>query len=321
VDGVARIEETCYREKRFMHIPDGFLTTRVWGSMDLVAAPAVAILARRAQREFDHHKVPLMGVMGAFIFAAQMINFPVGNGTSGHLVGGALLAMTLGPAAASIVMTAILATQALVFQDGGLLALGTNVFNMAIAGVWLGYLPFALLRGRKAGIFLGGTISLLVSASLALAELMISKIPMPPAVLAVSSLLFLVSALIEGAITLAVVQALEKIQPGFLREPKGMRGAGRMTLGVSAACLAVAGIFIASVKPDGIESLAQQTGVWTRVTTLFHAPLADYQTAFISSTLLGKSLAGLAGIVVVYGLCFVISRVLTTTAGSPREGV
>jgi cobalt/nickel transport system permease protein len=309
-----------------MHIPDGCLTTRVWGAMDLVAAPVVGLLARRAQRDFDHHKVPLMGVMGAFIFAAQMINFPVGNGTSGHLVGGALLAMTLGPAAATIVMTAILATQALVFQDGGLLALGTNVFNMAIAGVWLGYLPFALLRGRKAGVFLGGTISLLASASLAMAELMISRIPMPPAVLAVSSLLFVVSALIEGAITLAVVQALEKIQPGFLREPKGLSGAGRMTLAIGSAGLAAVGIFIASVKPDGIESLAQQSGVWSRVTTLFHAPLADYQTAFVSSSFLGKSLAGLAGIVVIYALCFVISRVLTATAGSrstahPREGV
>src|SRR5947209_5933511 len=182
-----------------MHIPDGFLTARVWGSMDLLAVPSVALLARRAQRDFDHHKVPLMGVMGAFIFAAQMINFPVGNGTSGHLVGGALLAMTLGPAAASIVMTAILATQALVFQDGGLLALGTNVFNMAIAGVWLGYLPFALLRGRKSGVFLGGMISLLASAGLALCELLFSRVPIPPSVLALSIGLFFVSAVAEGA--------------------------------------------------------------------------------------------------------------------------
>src|SRR5882757_2901673 len=132
-----------------MHIPDGFLSVPVWATMDAIAAPSVALLARRAQREFDHHRIPLMGVMGAFIFAAQMINFPVGSGTSGHLVGGALLSFTLGPAAASIVMTAILATQALIFQDGGLLALGANVFNMAIAGVLVGYLPYLLLRGRK----------------------------------------------------------------------------------------------------------------------------------------------------------------------------
>src|ERR1700691_1185795 len=155
-----------------MHIPDGFLSIPVWGTMDVITLPSVAWIARRAQREFDHHKIPLLGVMGAFIFAAQMINFPVGIGTSGHLVGGALLAFTLGPAAASIVMTAILATQALIFQDGGLLALGADVFNMAIAGVVAGYLPYMLLRGRRAGVFLGGLISVLVSALLALGELL-----------------------------------------------------------------------------------------------------------------------------------------------------
>jgi cobalt/nickel transport system permease protein len=309
-----------------MHIPDGFLRVRVWGTLDVVAAPAVAYLARRAQRDFDHHKVPLMGVMGAFIFAAQMINFPVGNGTSGHLVGGALLAFTLGPAAASIVMTAILATQALIFQDGGLLALGANVFNMAIAGVWLGYLPYALLRGRKAGVFLGGMISLLVSAALALSELLASDVPIPPSLLAVSAGLFVVSAAIEGGITLAVVQALERIQPGFLRQPKGMNARTGAILGVASASLAAAGIFVASTKPDGIVSLARQTGVWSKVTTLFKTPLADYQAAFVTSPWLTKSVAGLSGLVVVYVLCLVISRFLAAgrpplaAPGSPRKG-
>src|SRR5580658_3740914 len=166
-----------------MHIPDGFLSVPVWCAMDGAALPSVAYLARRAQRESSDHRIPLMGVMGAFVFAAQMINFPVGNGTSGHLLGGALLSFTLGPAAASIVMTAILATQALVFQDGGLLALGANVFNMAIAGVLAGYLPWALLRGSKPGVFLGGMFSLLASAALALFELLRSGVRMPPEVL------------------------------------------------------------------------------------------------------------------------------------------
>src|SRR5437899_12228386 len=132
-----------------MHIPDGFLSTPVWATLDLAAAPAVGYFARRAQG-LEQSKVPLLGVMGAFLFAAQMINFPVGVGTSGHLVGGALLACTLGPAAASVVMCAILAIQALVFQDGGILALGANVFNMAIAGVLAGYLPYHLW-GRGSG--------------------------------------------------------------------------------------------------------------------------------------------------------------------------
>ena len=133
-----------------MHIPDGFLATPVWATLDVAAAPAVGYLARRAQQGLEQSKVPLLGVMGAFVFAAQMINFPVGMGTSGHLVGAALLAYTLGPAAAGVVLTAILAVQALVFQDGGVLALGANVINMAIAGMLAGYLPMYLWgAGRR----------------------------------------------------------------------------------------------------------------------------------------------------------------------------
>src|SRR5262249_19699058 len=117
-----------------MHIPDGFLSTPVWAALDVAAVPAAGWVVRKAKSEFDESKLPLLGVMGAFVFAAQMINFPVGAATSGHLVGAALLSFTLGPAAASVVMIAILAIQALVFQDGGILALGANVINMAVGG-------------------------------------------------------------------------------------------------------------------------------------------------------------------------------------------
>ena len=121
----------------------------------------------------EDRRIPLLGVMGAFVFAAQMINFPVGLGTSGHLVGGALLAIVLGPAAAAVVMTAILAMQAFVFQDGGIMALGANVFNMAMVGVLAGYLPYRMW-GRAGGAprrsSSGGVLSVLVSACLALAR-------------------------------------------------------------------------------------------------------------------------------------------------------
>jgi cobalt/nickel transport system permease protein len=298
-----------------MHIPDGFLTARVWVPLDLAAAPAAAWLGRRAQRDFDHHKIPLMGVMGAFIFAAQMINFPVGNGTSGHLVGGALLSFTLGPAAASIVMIAILSIQALIFQDGGLLALGANVCNMAIAGVMAGYLPYILLKGRKSGIFLGGVLSLLTSALLALGELAVSGVPMPRAVLGVSLGLFVVSALVEGAITVAVVGALEKIQPGFLRSPTAGPGRGMVVLRSTAVVLAGAGIFLASDRPDGIENFARNTGIWSRATALFQTPLADYQLGFsgshgTGSNWFGKTLAGLVGVILVYLVCRIAARLL-----------
>ncbi|HEX4137724.1 MAG TPA: energy-coupling factor ABC transporter permease [Bryobacteraceae bacterium] len=294
-----------------MHIPDGFLSVPVWGTMDAIAIPSVALIAKRAQREFDHHRIPLMGVMGAFIFAAQMINFPVGNGTSGHLLGGALLSFTLGPAAASIVMTAILATQALVFQDGGLLALGANVFNMAIAGVLAGYLPYVLLRGKKAGIFLGGVSSVLVSALLALAELFRSGVRMPSAALAVSIGLFVISAVVEGAITLAVMQALERRKPGLVPRP-------RATGALAAASLALvgAGVFLASQLPDGIQKLALQTGIAARAQAILRSPLAGYKLQILASPVPARLLAGIIGLFVVYILCLGISRILTLS----REG-
>src|ERR1700722_10299863 len=164
-----------------MHIPDNFLSPPVWATLDAIAVPAVGLMLRQAGRDLDDTRIPLLGVMGAFVFAAQMINFPVGVGTSGHMVGGALLAYTLGPAPAALVMTVIIAIQAFVFQDGGVLALGANVFNMAVVGVLAGYWPFHLwgAKWRRAAIFAGAFLSVMVSGSLALGELLISVVGMP----------------------------------------------------------------------------------------------------------------------------------------------
>jgi cobalt/nickel transport system permease protein len=277
-----------------VHIPDGFLSTPVWAALDALAAPAAGFAARRAQRGFDESKAPLLGVMGAFVFAAQMINFPVGVGTSGHLVGGALLAVTLGPAAASVVMTAILAIQALLFQDGGVLALGANVLNMAVVGVLAGYLPYHLFgrgRTRRAAIFAGGGLSVLASAVLALAELLLSGVRMPASVLGISLGLFLISAVIEGAITLAVVAALENIQPGFVRQPAASHSVLLSAVGITAVLLAAGGVVFASTAPDGIEHLAIQAGLTK--------PLSNYGGG-----------AGVAGVGLVFLLLIVGGRVM-----------
>jgi cobalt/nickel transport system permease protein len=277
-----------------VHIPDGFLTTPVWAALDALALPAAGFAARRAQRGFDESKAPLLGVMGAFVFAAQMINFPVGVGTSGHLVGGALLACTLGPAAASVVMTAILVIQSLLFQDGGVLALGANVLNMAVAGVLAGYLPYHLWgggRGRRAAIFAGGALSVLASAVLALAELLLSGVRMPVSVLGLSLGFFVVSALIEGAITVAVIAALENIQPGFVRHPVPGRSVLVGAVGLTAVLLAAGGVLFASTAPDGIENLAIQAGLTK--------PLSGYGGG-----------AGLAGVGLIFVLLVIGGRVL-----------
>jgi cobalt/nickel transport system permease protein len=277
-----------------VHIPDGFLTTPVWATLDALALPAAGFAARRAQRGFDDSKAPLLGVMGAFVFAAQMINFPVGVGTSGHLVGGALLSCTLGPAAASVVMTAILIIQSLLFQDGGVLSLGANVWNMAVVGVLAGYLPYYLWgrgRSRRAAIFAGGTLSVLASAVLALAELLLSGVRMPASVLGVSLGFFAVSALIEGAITVAVITSLENIQPGFVRTPAPGRTVLVGAVGLTALLLAAGGLVFASTAPDGIENLAMRAGL--------SKPLTGYGSG-----------AGVAGVGLIFLMLVLGGRIL-----------
>ncbi len=133
-----------------LHIPDGFVSLPVaaagWGA----AAAVIVVAARRADRDLEERAAPLMGVMAAFIFAGQMVNFPVAGGTSGHLVGGALAAILLGPWAAVIVMTAVVALQALLFQDGGLAAAGVNTLNMAVVSVLVGWVAYRALRPLRA---------------------------------------------------------------------------------------------------------------------------------------------------------------------------
>lgn len=288
-----------------MHIPDGFLSTPVWGAFDVLAVPSFGILARRARKQSDDRAIPLMGVMGAFIFAAQMINFPVGPGTSGHLVGGTLLAITLGPATATIVMTAILAIQALVFQDGGILALGANVFNMAIIGVLAGYAPYRLIK-NSAGIFAGGMLSVLASACFALAELSISGIPLPHRILWITLTFFAVNAVLEGAITLAAVRAIGRLNPAWTTRGASTGGGRAMAMvALLAIILAAAGFLVASTHPDGIEVLsAAHSPAW------LHAPLADYEAHGIASPWLRKSIAGVAGLGLIYLACIAAGRFL-----------
>jgi cobalt/nickel transport system permease protein len=138
-----------------LHAPDGFVSAPIAIAMWAATAAVVAYAVTRTNRELDDRAVPLLGVMAAFIFAAQMFNFPVGPGMSGHLLGGVLASVMLGPWAGTLVMTAVVAVQALVFQDGGLLIMGANIFNMGIVGTLGGYALYRVavvpLGGEAAG--------------------------------------------------------------------------------------------------------------------------------------------------------------------------
>lgn len=129
-----------------MHIPDGFVDLPTSAAFGLVAAAGVAASLKGASKSLDDRTTPLAGLTAVFIFAAQMINFPVAAGTSGHLLGGALAAVLVGPYVATLALTVVLGVQALLFADGGLSAFGLNVFNMSLLGVWASYGIYKLLR-------------------------------------------------------------------------------------------------------------------------------------------------------------------------------
>ena len=156
-----------------MHIPDGFIDIPTSVAFAGLAATGVAISLKGANSTLDEKTAPLAGLTATFIFAVQMLNFPVAAGTSGHLLGGALAAVLVGPWAASLALTVVLLMQALLFADGGLTALGLNVFNMSLIGVWVGYLIFTLVKKllpkNKSSIsvaaFLAGLISVPFAAA------------------------------------------------------------------------------------------------------------------------------------------------------------
>lgn len=134
-----------------MHAPDGFLTVPVAAVMWLITIAALAVAVRRTNHRLDERAIPLMGVMAAFIFAAQMVNFQVVGGTSGHLLGGVLAAVLLGPWAGTLVMACVIAVQALVFQDGGLVVMGANIVNMGVIGTLGGYAVYRAIAGLLGG--------------------------------------------------------------------------------------------------------------------------------------------------------------------------
>ncbi len=163
-----------------MHILDGFLATNTWVSAWVVSIGILSFCLRKLRQALTDKMVPLMGVMAAFIFAAQMLNFPVAGGTSGHLLGGVLAAVLLGPYAAAVVLCCVLVVQCLLFQDGGLTALGANIFNMAIVGTMVGYLVYRTIwkftahKYMFAAIFLAAWFSVVLAASFCALELAIS---------------------------------------------------------------------------------------------------------------------------------------------------
>lgn len=166
-----------------MHIPDGFLNVPTLVTTGAISVVCIGIATKQTSKRLGEKHIPMMGIMAAFIFVAQMLNFPL-IGTSGHFLGAALAAIVLGPWAAILIMTCVLLVQCLIFQDGGLLALGANIFNMGIVGSFVGYYSFFLINkvlgsSKKSMVFAwfsAGWISIMAAAIICAIELSISGI-------------------------------------------------------------------------------------------------------------------------------------------------
>ncbi len=209
-----------------LHAPDGFFTLPVAIAGYAISAAVIAYAIRRTNRQLNERMIPLMGVMAAFIFAAQMLNFPVVGGTSGHLIGGALAAILLGPWAAVLVMTSVVGLQALLFQDGGLIVLGVNLLNMAVLSCLVGYLVYRLSGepGASASTllfrgFIAAFVSVVVSAMAAAVELSISGTsPFLVAFPAMTSVYALIG-IGEGLITAGALAFIRAARPDLLKAP------------------------------------------------------------------------------------------------------
>ena len=210
-----------------MHIPDGFLDTKTWIGMGGISTAFIGIAVRKANRKISEKHIPLLGVMAAFVFAAQMFNFPVGGGTSGHFMGATLIAILLGPWASVLIMTTVLTVQCLVFQDGGITALGANIFNMGIVGGFFGYYVNTVIQlfiqGRKGtliGSFTASWCSIVLSAVCCAIELGVSgTIPLKLGIPAMAGI-HAVIGIGEGFITAATLSLLARVRPDLLNLQK-----------------------------------------------------------------------------------------------------
>ncbi|MFJ7998554.1 energy-coupling factor ABC transporter permease [Streptomyces sp. NPDC096310] len=318
-----------------MHVPDGFIDLPVSAATGVVAAAAVAVSLRGARRELDERTAPLAGLVAAFIFAVQMLNFPVAAGTSGHLLGGALAAILVGPFTGVLCVSVVLLMQGILFADGGLTALGVNITDMAVVTTAVAYVLFrglvTVLPRTRRSVTLASFAAALVSvpaAALAFTGLYAiggtSDVPLGRTLTAMVGVHLLIG-IGEAAITALTVGAVIAVRPDLVYGARGLTAPLKLRVGgelvdaapaapvvpsarptrtVWAAGLATAVVlagfvsFYASADPDGLEKVAADQGI-DKKTDEHHtagSPLADYGVRDIADARISGGLAGLIGV-------------------------
>lgn len=300
-----------------MHAPDGFLDATTAIATGAVSAAAVGVALRGAREQLDEKTVPIAGVTAAFVFAAQMVNFPVAAGTTGHLLGGALAAVLLGPAVGLLVVTVVVLVQALIFADGGLTALGYNVLNMAVVTSLGGWAMFRLscrfLPRSRTGVAiaagLAGFVSVVLSAMAFSLEWLVGATVAVPFDRVFTAMVGVhaVIGIGEGVITGLTVAAVLATRPDLVAGARDLRlapGSGSrrvrpaVVAGVAVALVVAIGVAQFAVDdPDGLEAVADEVGF--AETAQDHpferSVFADYATTGVASEPVSLALAGASG--------------------------
>ena len=304
-----------------MHAPDGFLNIGTAVATGAVSLGVLTTTLRSIGASLKERQAPLAGVIAAFVFAAQMFNFPVAAGTSGHLLGGALAAVLLGPGLGSVVVTVVVVVQALVFADGGLTALGYNIINMAIVTAFGGYAAYWLFRkvlpANRAGVIgatgLAAGVSVVLSAVAFSLEWLFGATA-PVAFDKVFGAMVSFHVLIgigEGVISALAVGAVLAARPDlvygaqdidFKVDGRSRRFSRRVfVIAALVVALAVAAVVsqFAVDSPDGLERVAEDTGIVGEASALEGSLFADYAVAGLENPTLSVAIAGIGGTLVV----------------------
>jgi cobalt/nickel transport system permease protein len=324
-----------------MHAPDGFLTAGTAIATGAISVGTVSVALKQAKTQMSERMVPLAGITAAFVFAAQMVNFPVAAGTTGHLLGGALAAILLGPHIGALVVTVVVVIQALAFADGGLTALGYNVLNMAIVPAYGGFAVYSgfrkLLPKSRGGVIaatgLAAGISVVLSAAaFSIQWLFGASAPVPfdtvfGAMVGVHILIGigegLISALTVGAVLASrsdLVFGARDLDIAQIQESGSKVPLRAFIIGGLAVTFLVATVVsqFAVDNPDGLEYVAEDTGFISSAEEhgLGDSIFADYATSGINNEALSLAIAGTAGVLITLAVGFGLFRAIR-----PREKV
>jgi cobalt/nickel transport system permease protein len=303
-----------------MHIPDGFLSMGVIIVCWVLSIIAIGSALARTRKSLGERQVPVMGVLAAFIFAAQMLNFTIAGGTSGHFLGAALAAILLGPWAAMLTMTTVVALQALLFQDGGLLALGGNILNMAVIGPVVAYGFYrgvrTLLGSRRGSTLVAGFVaawvSIVIAAVACAMELGFSGTsPIGIALPAMAGIHALIG-IGEGLITVGALALVTATRPDLVEAERAPAPAGMRWVWGGLAIALVLALFspLASPHPDGLERVAEDLGFIERAQEPLYQVIPDYVFPGISNEALATIAAGVVGTLIVYGIAVGLAALL-----------